>query len=429
MKQVVNEVFSPLFSTDKRYIILMGGRGTGRSTAASQYALAHLISTDYFRCAIMRYILGDIRNSIYREIIDRATDQDIQDVIQINDSTMTLKYGNNSINAVGFKKSSGDQKAKLKSLANYSTVIIEEADEISEEDFIQLDDSLRTVKNDIKIVLLLNPPSKSHWIIHRFFNLKESEQKGFYIPELKEERKFDTEYIGGTYLDNIINLSKQTVANYERYKDTNPDHYWNMVKGFVPDVVRGRIYTNWKIIDAIPHEARLIRRGLDFGYSSDPAVVVDIYKYNGGYILDEVCYATGMSNEKISNVIKEQPEQVLVKADSAEPKSIDELKRYGITIVPVTKGKDSIKQGIGFVKNQKISVTARSHNIIFEYENYAWETDREGNSLEKPMDKHNHAMDAIRYGFEGLYEEHQSTTMEIRRQMITRMNNTRNFAA
>ena len=169
MNQKVNVVYKPLFETKARYVILMGGRGGGRSTVASQYANARLIAEDYFRCAIMRYILGDIRNSIYREITDRAEENELG--IVPNDSLMRLEYGMNSINAVGFRKSSGEQKSKLKSLASYNCVIIEEADEIQEEDFMQLDDSLRTVKGDIKIILLLNPPAKNHWIIQRWMKL------------------------------------------------------------------------------------------------------------------------------------------------------------------------------------------------------------------------------------------------------------------
>ena len=114
MIQQVSEVYKPLFTEKPRYFILMGGRGAGRSTVASQYANARLIAPDYFRCAIMRYILGDIRNSIYQEITDRVEENDLEDKVHINDSLMKIEYGANSINAKGFKKSSGDQKSKLK---------------------------------------------------------------------------------------------------------------------------------------------------------------------------------------------------------------------------------------------------------------------------------------------------------------------------
>ena len=208
MIQNVNKIYKPLFTTDKRYVIIIGGRGAGRSTVASQYANAKLIAPEYFRCAIMRYILGDIRNSIFREITDRAEENEIYDKIKVSD--MRIEYGANSINAVGFRKSSGDQKSKLKSLASYNCVIIEEADEIPEEDFMQLDDSLRTIKGDITIILLLNPPPKNHWILTRWFNLKDSEQPGFYIPELKPELK-DTIAIISDYHANEKNIAPASI--------------------------------------------------------------------------------------------------------------------------------------------------------------------------------------------------------------------------
>lgn len=402
MKQIVNEIYKPLFQQHPRYAILMGGRGAGRSTVASQFANAKLVAPEYFRCAIMRYVLGDIRNSIYREIKDRAEENNILEKFEINDSTMTIKYGANSINAVGFRKSSSDQKSKLKSLANYNYVIIEEADEIPEEDFMQLDDSLRTIKGNITIILLLNPPPVSHWIIKRWFNLDKSEIKGFYIPKLKEEMK-DTIFIYASYKDNIKNIAQASIDSYERYEQTKPSHYWNMIKGLVPEVVRGKIYSNWTEIDSIPFGARLVRRWLDFGYSNDPTACGDIYYYNGGYILDEQIYLKGLSNKQIADTIVNLPEQnTLVIADSSEPKSIDEIKLYGINIIPAVKGQGSITQGIQAVQGVPISYTKRSINIRKEYENYAWMEDKDGNNLNQPKDILNHHMDGIRYGIQSL---------------------------
>jgi len=133
--QYVNLKYRPLFFTDKRYIILMGGRGAGRSTVASQYATARIRAPEYFRCAIMRFVLGDIRNSIYQDIYDRIEEQELGGEVSVREHTLSFAHGANVINGIGFRKSSGDQKAKLKSLANYNCVIIEEADEVSEEDF------------------------------------------------------------------------------------------------------------------------------------------------------------------------------------------------------------------------------------------------------------------------------------------------------
>lgn len=402
MEQVVNSKYKALFTEHPRYFLLMGGRGAGRSTVASQFANARLMAPEYFRCAIMRYVLGDIRNSIYREITDRAEENGILDKLHINETMMTIGYGQNSINAVGFKKSSGDQKAKLKSLANYNCIIIEEADEIPEADFMQLDDSLRTLKGDIIIIFLLNPPPKSHWIINRFFDLAPSGIKDFYIPTKKAELT-DTIVINSNYKDNIVNMDAQSIRNYERYKITNPPHYYNMVMGYVPEVVRGKIYSGWQQIDGVPFEAKLERRGLDFGYSVDPTACVDVYRYNGGIILDETIYRKGMSNKDIADTISLLPEKdCMIVADSAEPKSIDEIKLYGLNILPAVKGTGSVSTGIQFVQQQKISVTRRSTNLWKEYENYAWFEDKDGNVLPKPKPGADHAMDAIRYALNSI---------------------------
>ena len=345
----------------------------------------------------MRYILGDIRNSIYREITDRTRENGIFDALEVNDGLMTLRYGRNSLNAVGFKRSSGDQKSKLKSLANYNCIIIEEADEIPEADFMQLDDSIRTLKGDITIILLLNAPPKGHWILNRWFDLEKSQAPNFYIPTLKQGIT-DTLFISTSYEDNRANLSPQTIHNYENYRHTKPDHYWNMIRGYVPETARGRIYSGWQEIDAVPHEARLERYWVDFGYTNDPTSIGAVYYYNGGYILDELAYQYEMSNKDIADLIKLQPKKGIIVADSAEPKSIAELKRYGLTVVSAEKGKDSITNGIQVVQEQQLSITRSSVNTINEYEKYCWHVDKAtGEVANYPEDRFNHSMDGIRY--------------------------------
>lgn len=400
MQQIVNKKYAPLFTEKPRYLILMGGRGGGRSTVASQFANARLVAPEYFRCAIMRYVLGDIRNSIWQEIVDRATETGSYPSLQVNETMMSMDYGANSINAVGFKKQSGEQKSKLKSLASYNCVIIEEADEIPEEDFMQLDDSLRTLKGDILIILLLNCPPKTHWIIKRWFELLPSGVQDFYIPKLRNGIQ-NTKFIYSSYKDNVENLSPQTVYNYELYKENKPDYYYNMIVGLVPETVRGKIYKDWAVIEKVPHEARLERYGLDFGYTNDPTAIVAVYKYNDGYILDEVIYQTGLLNNPIAAILKNQPQAVVI-ADSAEPKSIEEIRINQITILPAVKGADSRKNGIAVVQGQRISVTKRSINIIKEYESYAWLEDKEGKNLNEPKPGNDHTMDAIRYALASL---------------------------
>lgn len=167
--------------------------------------------------------------------------------------------------------------------------------------------------------------------------------------------------------------------------------------------LEGLIYKDWRTIDEIPHEARLERRGLDFGYSNDPTAIVDIYSYNGGYIIDERLYQKGMSNKQIADFLKNLNDpRTLVVADSAEPKSIDELASYGIVILPANKGQGSVLQGIQKLQDARVSVTKRSLNLQKERRNYMWMSDREGRIINVPMDMWNHALDAARYAFETL---------------------------
>jgi phage terminase large subunit len=208
----------------------------------------------------------------------------------------------------------------------------------------------------------------------------------------------DVDFIILTYKDNE-GLPKSIVESIEARMGNK--NWWQVYGLGQLGEVEGKIYKDWQIIESMPHEARLERYGLDFGYSNDPTTIVGIYYYNGGYILDEVCYQKGLSNKQIVDIIKNQP-PALIMADSAEPKSIDEIKLYGVNILPCIKGQGSVNQGIQYVQDQRISITQRSVNGIKEYRNYMWDTDRDGNILNKPIDLWNHFLDAVRYGFDGL---------------------------
>ncbi len=158
--------------------------------------------------------------------------------------------------------------------------------------------------------------------------------------------------------------------------------------------LEGVVFNNWKQIDILPNEAKLIGIGLDFGYTNDPTAIIEVYNYNGTRIINELAYRTGMLNSDIAKML---PNQVTIYADSAEPKSIEEIRRYGKTIKPVTKGKDSINYGIDVMQRQNYLVTSNSSNLIKELRSYCWDTDKTGMRLNKPIDHFNHAIDALRY--------------------------------
>lgn len=204
----------------------------------------------------------------------------------------------------------------------------------------------------------------------------------------------DHDFITLTYKDNEA-LSQEIIDSIESRK--NNKQWWRVYGEGKLGEVEGRIYKDWAIVDEIPHEARLERYGLDFGYSNDPTAIIAIYKYNQGFILDEVCFRKGLSNREIAETLKNLP-QALVIADSAEPKSIDEIRSYGVNILPATKGQGSVLQGIQFVQDQRISMTKNSTNLIKAYRNYLWKTDKEGKILNEPDHFLSDCMDAVRYG-------------------------------
>lgn len=224
-------------------------------------------------------------------------------------------------------------------------------------------------------------------------------------------KRDDVDHIILTYKDNE-GLSENIVRSIEQRM--NRPGWWRVYGEGQLGEVEGKIYKGWQIIDEIPHEAKLVGRGLDFGYSNDPSALVDIYSYNGGYIIDEKIYRKGMSNKQLADVIIAQEEQnVLTVADSAEPKSIDEIRQYGVNIVPAVKGKDSVNNGIQIVQDQKISITTRSFDTIKEYRNYLWETDVNGKILNIPEDGFNHSMDAIRYIISSLLKNSTYSSVKI----------------
>ncbi len=209
----------------------------------------------------------------------------------------------------------------------------------------------------------------------------------------------DNEHIVLTYRDNEA-LDQQIKDSIESRKGRAS--WWRVYGEGLLGEVEGRIFTGWQIVDDIPHEARLERYGLDFGYSNDPSALVAIYYYNGGYLLNEITFQKGLSNKQLADSILNQPRKALTIADSAEPKSIDEIRSYGVLIQPAVKGKDSVSNGIQMVQQQQISVTKRSTNIIKEYRNYLWLTDKDGRIINEPDHLWSHSMDAIRYAMTSL---------------------------
>lgn len=266
---------------------------------------------------------------------------------------------------------SADQPSKVRG-PRRQRLFINEANNIPFETFEQLE-----VRTEEVVFLDWNPVSE-FW----------------YYTDLKPTRSDEIDEITLTYKDNEA-LNETIVRAIEARKDRT--NWWRVFGLGLLGEAENRVYQDWQIIPTIPHEARLEGYGLDFGYSMSETAIVAVYYYNGGYIVDEITYQTGLSNRDIANILKAQEAKIVI-ADSAEPKSIDELRLLGVNVIPAVKGKDSVKYGIKIIQDQRISATQRSVNLIKEYRNYLWQRDKTtGKILDIPEKGMDHCLDALKY--------------------------------
>lgn len=273
---------------------------------------------------------------------------------------------------------SADQPAKVRG-PRRQRLFINECNNVPYETFDQLE-----VRTEEVIFLDWNPTNE-FWYYDKVAN------------------RNDCEFIIVTYKDN--EALKQAIVSSIEQRQFNKQ-WWKVYGQGLLGEIDGKIYKDWQIIDEIPHEAELIRTGMDFGYYADPTTAIDIYKYNNGYIWDEVFYEKELvENKRIAEILKSKERKALVKADRTQSRSIDEIASYQVMIVPSAGGPGSVIAGIAFIQGQRISVTKRSVNLIKEYRNYFWKVDKDGNVLNVPEHPYSHTMDAGRYGMEDLYLE------------------------
>ena len=223
----------------------------------------------------------------------------------------------------------------------------------------------------------------------------------WFYSDMLVNRTKDVDFITLTYKDNEA-LDRTTIDEIESHK--NNKAWWAVYGLGQLGELEERIYKGWAIIKDIPFEARLERYGLDFGYTNDPTVIIAIYRYNNAFIWDEITYQKGLSNKSIADIFLNKP-KALVVADSAEPKSIDEIYSYGVNIIGAQKGQGSVYQGIQYVQSQKISITERSVKTLKAYRNYMFMKDKDEKVLNEPdntIHEWSNSMDAGRYGMESL---------------------------
>ena len=269
-----------------------------------------------------------------------------------------------------------DDESRLRG-ARRNILYCNESNNISYDAFLQLQ-----IRTDGEIYLDYNPTSK-FWVHTEVINQP------------------DTEFLVLTYKDNQA-LSKDIINQLEanRTKALTSTYWENWCRVYLDGEVgqvEGTIFNDYEVINFIPEEARPLGYGLDWGYSYDPSAVVCLYKWNDDIIVDEIIYQKGLLNSELSSLLKQYDVKGEIYADSAEPKSIQELKRFGHNIKPVEKGRDSVNYGIQIIQQKKMYITKRSTNLLDELNKYMWKKNRDGGYDNTPIDAYNHAIDALRY--------------------------------
>ena len=286
----------------------------------------------------------------------------------------------------GLRASNGDQTANLKSLQGITTWVLDEAEELTDEDkFDTIQRSIRSNKKQNRIVLILNPATKEHWIYKRFFEQAGVEQ-GF------NGIKGNVTYIHTSYLDNAEHLPQDYLDDFEQLKDRNPVRYNHIVMGGWLDKAEGVVFTNWKYGVFNPNNLQT-SCGMDFGFSIDPDTLTEVAidKAHKIIYLKEHIYQKGIKTHVLAPMIKDRVGDKLIIADSAEPRLIEDLRYAGVNIQAVKKG--TIESGIIRMQDYEIIVEPNSTNIGKEFNNYAY-ADR-GSKLY--IDNWNHAIDGARY--------------------------------
>jgi len=389
----ISHKYEPLFYNTTRYFIITGGRGSAKSFSVNVF-LALMTYEVGHRVLFTRYTMASAHKSIIPELLEKIDLMQKHPDFDVNRNEIKNVVTDSSIIFSGIKTSSGNQTANLKSLQGITTWVLDEAEEMTDEEtFDTIDLSVRNKQMQNRIILIMNPASKEHWVYKRFFQ-QAGVQPGF------NGVKNDVTYIHTDYRDNKEHLADSYLRQIAEIKRLNPAKYQHKILGSWMDKAEGVIFENWVLGD-FDNSLPFIF-GQDFGYSVDPTTLIKVAIDEKRKIiyLQELLYRTGLSTDMIAFENKQKAKDGLIVADSAEPRLIAELKSkpHYCNIVPAQKGPDSVRSGIAKMRDYKMIVTPESINLVKELNHYIW-SDKKSNV---PVDDYNHCLDAARYAFERL---------------------------
>jgi len=369
---------------DSRYFVVTGGRGSGKSFAVGAF-LALLTMEQGHKILFTRYTMSSASTSIIPEFIEKIELYGISEHFRITkDEILNMSTGS-SIIFKGIKTSAGNQTAALKSLQGITTFVLDEAEELVDEDtFDKIDQSVRDKNKPNRVILILNPTTKEHWIYQRFFAAKAV--NGGY-----NGSKDNVTYIHTTYKDNEKNLSESFLNQIQDMRRRRPDRYNHQILGGWLDKAEGVVFTRWTIGPFNEYAPYVY--GQDFGFSVDPTVLlkVAIDKDRKKMWLKTMYCKVGLSTKEIGELNRRYTQDELIICDSAEPRLLQELKVY-CNVKPAIKRQGSILTGIALIQDFDLIIDPDSLELIKELNNYVWHSRNE-----RPIDKWNHHMDSLRY--------------------------------
>jgi phage terminase large subunit len=361
-----------LRSLDSRTKIIRGGSSAGKTIAILLILIDYAIRNKGKEVSVVSESIPHLRRGALKDFLNILKALNRYDDKKYNKSTLKYEFSNGSY----IEFFSTDQPDKLRG-ARRTDLYINECNNVPFDAYQQL-----AVRTSGDIWLDYNP-ANLFWVDKELIGQE------------------DTDFVTLTYKDND-SLPESIVKEIEKAKvkaktSTYWSNWWKVYGLGEIGSLEGVCIPDWKEIDKIPNEARLLCGGMDFGYSVDSSTYIRLYKWNNAYIFDQMLYRKGMHNRDISLFLTNQNVKENIYADSAEPKSIAELKNYGHSVYPVTKGRDSIIYGINLINQNEIYVTRRSKNLIKELQGYIWAKDKEGNDLQKATGEHPDCIDAARY--------------------------------
>jgi len=391
----IQDPYIPLYTNRDKFIILItGGRGSAKSFNGSTF-IERLTFEKGHKILFCRYTMTSASVSVIPEFNEKVELEGTKCYFNITQKDVINKVSGSEVMFRGIKTSSGNQTANLKSIQGLTTFVCDEGEEwVSEQDFDKLVLSIRHKGVQNRIIIIMNPTDINHFVFQKY--IKDT-HKLIDIDGVQVQISTHPNvlHIHTTYLDNINYLSKQFIDEVKDIKEKNTKKYAHVIIGKWADIAEGAVFKTWDLIDKIPSFVKKRGIGLDFGFTNDPTAIIDCGIYENDLYIDELCYKTHMLTKDIIEQLK--PLKYHIMSESADPRLIQEIFNAGIMIYPIQKFQGSVKAGLDKMQEYNLKITKRSFNILNELRNYTWDKDKDGNFINEPVDKYNHAIDAARY--------------------------------